>query len=122
MWVAIVSHLRANIVFLDVSMLATEPKYQHNGAGTMLLQEILREADDAGLEVYLEATDTAKSFYEKHGFEAVTELRFDPAEYGVKGLGVERQTVMVKGALVQSGERKAVRPWVVAVAHTREKL
>ena len=113
---------KANIVVLDVSMLATEPKNQHNGAGTMLLQEVLSEADNAGLEVYLEATDTAKSFYEKHGFEAVTELRFDPAEYGVKGLGVERQTVMVKGALGQSGERKAVRPWAVAVAHTKAQL
>jgi N-acetylglutamate synthase-like GNAT family acetyltransferase len=40
-------------------MLATEPKHQHNGAGTMLLEEILAEADDAGVEVYLEATDTA---------------------------------------------------------------
>ena len=101
---------RADTWISDVSMLATEPKYQHNGAGSMLLKEILAEADNACSEVYLEATGAAKSFYEKHGFEAVTEFSFDPSEYGVRGLGVERQTVMVKGALGPSAERKAVRP------------
>ena len=35
--------------------------------------------------------------YEKYGFVPVKTLRFDPAEYGVKGLGVEVQTVMVRG-------------------------
>ena len=75
----------------------------------MLLEEILSEADEAGVEVYLEATDTAKPLYEKHGFEAITELRFDPAPYGLGGLGVERQTVMVRGALGRNGNRKPVR-------------
>jgi ribosomal protein S18 acetylase RimI-like enzyme len=103
-------------------MLATEPKHQHNGAGTMLLEEILAEADDAGVEVYLEATDTAKPLYEKHGFEEITELRFDPSQYGVKGLGIERQTVMVRGALGPDGERMAVRSWAVAVAQAKADL
>ena len=97
-------------------MLATEPQYQHNGAGTMLLEEILAEADDAGVEVYLEATDTAKPLYEKHGFESITELRFDPTEYGVKGLGRERQTVMVRGALGRNGDRQPVRSWDAVAA------
>ena len=100
-------------------MLATEPRHQHNGAGTMLLEEILAEADDAGVEVYLEATDTAKPLYEKHGFVEITELRFDPARYGVKGLGIERQTVMVRGALSSNGERLVVRSWEDAVARAR---
>ena len=111
-----------DVTISDVGMLATEPKYQHNGAGTMLLEEILREADNAGLEVYLEATDTAKPLYEKHGFEEITELRFEPSEYGVKGLGIERQTVMVRGALGRHGERMAVRSWDVAVAHAKADL
>lgn len=97
-------------------MLATEPKHQHNGAGTMLLEEILAEADDSGVEVYLEATDTAKPLYERHGFVALTELRFDPARYGIKGLGVERQAVMVRGAMQPSGERLSVLAWEDAVA------
>jgi GNAT superfamily N-acetyltransferase len=103
-------------------MLATEPKHQHNGAGTMLLEEILAEADDAGVEVYLEATDTAKPLYAKHGFEEITELRFDPSQYGVKGLGVERQTVMVRGALGADGERLQVKSWEAAVVRTKADL
>ena len=98
----------ADMVIADVSMLATAPESQHKGAGTMLLEEILVEVDKANVEVYLEATKTAKCFYEKHGFEAIGELRFDPADYGVKGLGVERQTVMMRGALGLDGKRMPV--------------
>lgn len=92
----------------DIGMLATAPAHQHKGAGTMLLLEILAEADDAGVPVYLEATDTAKPLYERHGFEAITELRFEPAAYGVKGLGRERQTVMVRGRLGVDGVMRKV--------------
>lgn len=96
-------------------MLATQPTYQHHGAGTMLLEDILTEADEAGVECYLEATDTAKPLYEKHGFEMVNELRFDPSAYGVCGFSVERQTIMVRGALNRvSGQRKQVRSWAEA--------
>lgn len=88
----------------------------------MLLEEILAEADDAGVECYLEATDTAKPLYERHGFQMITELRFNPAEYGLEGIGTERQTVMVRGALGRDGERRAVRSWDVAVAHARHNF
>lgn len=103
-------------------MLATAPQHQHQGAGTMLLGEILSEADEAGVEVYLEATDTAKPLYEKHGFKAITELRFDPAQYGYKALGVERQTVMVRGALDKHGDRAPARSWESAVTRTQLQL
>lgn len=109
----------SDIVNIDIGMLATAPAHQHQGAGTMLLLEILAEADEAGVEVYLEATDTAKPLYEKHGFKAITELRFDPAHYGLKGLGVERQTVMVRAALDESGSRAPVRSWEDAVIRTK---
>ena len=85
----------------------------------MLLQDILAEADEAGVEVYLEATDTAKPLYEKHGFEAITELKFNPGDYGIEGIGTEKQTVMVRGALGQDGVRRAVRPWEVALGHAK---
>ncbi|PPJ54231.1 hypothetical protein CBER1_05159 [Cercospora berteroae] len=95
-----------------ISMLATSPAYQHNGAGTMLLEDILREADDAGIECYLEATDTAKPLYERHGFETVNVLEFDPSHYGVLGFRVERQTIMIRGALDPiTKQRKPVRSW-----------
>lgn len=106
----------------DMAMLATEPRHQHHGAGTMLLEEILSEADEAGVDVYLEATDTAKALYEKHGFEAITELRFDPGLYGIRGLGVERQTVMIRGALAGDGTRRAVRSWNGRFAPTKTQI
>jgi len=102
----------------DIGMLATQPCYQHNGAGTMLLNIVLTEADEAGVEVILESTDTAKPLYERHGFVAVTEIRFSPAAYGVYGLGTERQTVMVRGALNEDGQRREVKAWEKAMEQT----
>ncbi|KAK5171922.1 uncharacterized protein LTR77_003559 [Saxophila tyrrhenica] len=123
-WFALNERLRREYIGTQkhcyIGMLATEPRHQHNGAGTLLLEQVLAEADDAGVETYLEATDTAKPFYERHGFEIITELRFDPAGYGVKGLGVERQTVMVRGALGRTGERGSARGWEDAVKTKRE--
>ena len=104
-------------------MLATQTSYQHRGAGTMLLEDILAEADDARIECYLEATDTAKPLYERHGFHTVNELKFNPVEYGVRGYAIERQTVMVRGALSEDGLcRKPVRSWDMAVEETRAQL
>lgn len=111
-----------DFVYTDIGMLATEPWHQHHGAGTMLLEEILAEADEAGVQVYLEATDTAKPLYERHGFKAITELRFDPGQYGYKGLGIERQTVMARGALGGNGDRKPVRSREAAVSSTKAQL
>ncbi|KAK4555033.1 hypothetical protein LTR86_007799 [Recurvomyces mirabilis] len=102
-----------------IGMLATQPCHQHEGAGTMLLNTILTEADKNGLEVYLEGTDTAKPLYEKHNFHAVNEIRFDPATYGVRNIGKERQTIMVRAALGADGVRDEVRAWSVAVAEVR---
>lgn len=77
----------------------------------MLLEDILAEADEANVECYLEATDTAKPLYERHGFVTVNELRFDPTAYGVYGYSVERQTIMVRGAMAANGKRQEVRSW-----------
>jgi len=78
-------------------MLATHPSHQHRGAATSLMTELVDEADALGLEIYCEATKTGRPMYEKYGFVPVKTLRFDPADYGVLGLGVEVQTVMVRG-------------------------
>ena len=55
------------------------------------------------MPVYLEATNSARPLYEKHGFVALQTIEFDPADYGVNGLGVERQTAMVRGELQTLG-------------------
>ncbi|TKA81184.1 hypothetical protein B0A55_02626 [Friedmanniomyces simplex] len=125
-WFALNERLRREYVGLAkhcyIGMLATQPCYQHNGAGTMLLDIILTEADESGLEVYLEGTDTAKPLYEKHGFVAVSEVRFDPAEYGLYDIGKERQTIMVRGALGKDGVREEVRSWDAAVAQAESAV
>lgn len=82
----------------------------------MLLEQILADADNAGVECYLEATDTAKPLYERHGFITVNELRFEPARYGVYGFKTERQTIMVRGALKANGVRSEVRSWPAEAA------
>jgi len=94
-----------------VGMLATQPCFQRVGAGTLLLELILAEADQSGIECYLEATNTAKPLYERHGFVEVNVIRFDPASYGMQGYSVEVQTIMVRPALDQFGRRKEVRTW-----------
>jgi GNAT superfamily N-acetyltransferase len=80
-------------------MLATHPSHQHRGAATSLMKELVDEADALGLEIYCEATMTGRPMYEKYGFVPVKTLRFDPAEHGVSELGVEVQTVMVRGVM-----------------------
>ncbi|KAI7204334.1 hypothetical protein KC316_g927 [Hortaea werneckii] len=114
-WFALNESMRRQYMGLTkhcyIGMLATLPCHQHKGAGTMLLNAICNDADEAGLEVYLEATDTAKPLYLKHGFVEVNEIRFDPARYGCFGIGKERQTIMVRGAVDGNGKRKCVRPW-----------
>ncbi|KAK4508406.1 hypothetical protein PRZ48_002144 [Zasmidium cellare] len=124
-WFALNEQLRRDYMgtkqHMYISMVATEPRYQHHGAGTMLLEDILAEADTAGLECYLEATDTAKPLYERHGFVTVNELRFDPAVYGVEGFKRERQTIMVRGAVDARGQRK-VRCWEEAVPGKQAQL
>ena len=88
-------------------MLATHPSHQHRGAATSLMTELVEEADALGLEIYCEATNTGRPMYKKCGFVPVRTLRFDPADYGVQGLGVEVQTVMVRGVKARvDGVRK----------------
>ena len=101
---------------VDIGMLATQPCHQHEGAGSMLLDAVLTEADNLGIEVYLEGTDTARPLYEKFGFVAVKEIRFNPADYGLRDVPRERQTVMVRGALDVGGVRQPVDDWEATVA------
>lgn len=93
-------------------MLATHPSHQHRGAASALMTELVAEADALDLEIYCEATKTGRPLYEKYGFVAVETLRFDPSEYGVFGLGVETQTVMIRGRVGEDGVRR-VGEWEV---------
>lgn len=88
----------------------------------MLMDEIVAEADALGLEIYCEATRTGRALYEKYGFVVVKTLVFDPAEYGVKDLGIETQSVMVRGALGKDGVRRPVRDYHIAASEVVVEL
>ena len=52
----------------DLEMLATDPKYQGKGAGSMMMRWGLEQADEQCTEAYLEASPDAVPLYEKFGF------------------------------------------------------
>ncbi|KAH7014177.1 acyl-CoA N-acyltransferase [Microdochium trichocladiopsis] len=53
-----------------LGVLATLPQHQRRGAGSLLMGELCRQADEAGQPAYLEASPSGKSTYERFGFEA----------------------------------------------------
>lgn len=122
-WMALNEKLHRDYVGLSrhayFGMLATHPDHQHQGAATMLMDEIVEAADVAGVEIYLEATAKGRPLYEKYGFVPVHDIVFDAAEYGGHGIGVEKQTVMVRAALQERQYRYRVRTWDVAVAEAK---
>jgi ribosomal protein S18 acetylase RimI-like enzyme len=66
-----------------LEMLATHPDYQRCGAGSMLVQWAVEEADKLGLEVFIEASPPGRFLYSKFGFETVKEILFKGAPFGV---------------------------------------
>ena len=52
----------------------------------MLIEWGTRQADEAGLECYVEASVMGRPLYEKHGFRVVKELPFDCEKYGLEGI------------------------------------
>lgn len=57
-----------------LEMLATHPKFQGKGAGSMLLQWGLQKADEKGVEAYLESSPEGLSLYRRFGFREVDHL------------------------------------------------
>ncbi|KAM0789867.1 hypothetical protein ACM66B_006713 [Microbotryomycetes sp. NB124-2] len=51
-----------------LQILATDPACQGQGAGTRLLQDGMRRAEDEGLPIYLDSTEAGKPLYVKYGF------------------------------------------------------
>jgi GNAT superfamily N-acetyltransferase len=75
-------------------ILITDPAHERRGAGGMLIRWGLEEADRYHLPAYLEASDSGRPLYERHGFKARKETWFNLADYG--GEGKERNTHMVR--------------------------
>lgn len=53
-----------------LSFIGTDPSYGKRGAGQLLLQWGIQQSNASGSPLYLESTEEAAAFYEKHGFTA----------------------------------------------------
>jgi GNAT superfamily N-acetyltransferase len=67
---------------VDLDLLYTDPKHQRRGAGKLLTQSCIDEANRLGLDVYVEASEAGKPLYEKLGFKAIKEVNFSLKDYG----------------------------------------
>ena len=73
--------------FMSLRLLATHPKHQRRGAGSMLLKQGLEKANKSGLPVYLDAGVNGKPLYERFGFKVVKEFPLNCLEYGGRSNG-----------------------------------
>ena len=78
--------------YQDIELVATSPGHQGRGAGTLLIREGLRIADDTGLEVYLEASPLAIPLYKRFGFVENGDLTLTALA------GTRRQVVMIRSS------------------------
>jgi GNAT superfamily N-acetyltransferase len=62
--------------------LVTLPDHHRRGAGSMLLEWGIAEADRLGVITYLEGSDNGAPLYRKFGFEPVSDIKFDTRKYG----------------------------------------
>ncbi|KAJ4303820.1 hypothetical protein N0V90_002721 [Kalmusia sp. IMI 367209] len=76
--------------------LVTHPEHHRRGAGRLLLQWGCERADEAGLEVYLEASEMGEPLYKRFGFEPVERIELDLRRWG--GDEVIKWAVMVRPA------------------------
>lgn len=61
----------------DLHMLHTDPDYQGRGAGSLLIDSIVKRADALGLPIYLESSAAGHRFYQNRGFKDIDVLEVD---------------------------------------------
>ncbi|KAK7970456.1 hypothetical protein PG988_009529 [Apiospora saccharicola] len=64
----------------------THPTQQGRGAGTILIQWALEQAQGLGLTAYLEASPDGHSLYLKNGFKDIDLLETDLSQWGAKDM------------------------------------
>ncbi|KAI5205359.1 hypothetical protein E4T39_03071 [Aureobasidium subglaciale] len=79
-----------------LAYLATHPMHRKRGAARMLLEKGTKAADEAGLDMYLQASPIGVEVYQKFGFEVVSVEDIDMSRYGVDK--VETRTYMKRVA------------------------
>lgn len=78
-----------------MNVLAILPEYQRLGIGQAMLATVLKQADEVGRKVYIEATPEGASLYRKFGWvECDDRLRFDLVQFDA-GEGVLETTLFL---------------------------
>ncbi|PQE22350.1 hypothetical protein CJF32_00009343 [Rutstroemia sp. NJR-2017a WRK4] len=85
---------------LVLQILAIHPSHQGKGIGTRLLQEGLRQADELGLPVWVEASEKGRPLYRKFGFNDFKTIEIDLAEWG--GEGIDKHVCMLREVHIES--------------------
>ena len=66
----------------------TDPAHQRRGAGALLVQAIVAEADRLSLPTYLTSSPAGRSLYLKNGFVEVATTETDVSEWKEGGVHV----------------------------------
>ena len=66
--------LDSDMCSADLEIVGTSPRFQRQGAGSMLLQYGCERADEQGFEAFLEAAPDALSLYQKFGFRTAAAM------------------------------------------------
>ncbi len=69
--------------YVLLNVLAVLPEYHRKGVGGMLIKEGLQQADQLGLQSYLEASPMGRALYQRMGYEQVREFEFDARKWGL---------------------------------------
>lgn len=89
-------------------LLVTHRSYQRRGLASLLLKEMLDQADAEGRKTYIEATDAGYPCYTKLGWKDLDVIEVDLGKYG--GEGVKRNRTLLRepvaAAVVMKGEKK----------------
>lgn len=82
--------------YFNMAVLAVLPEWQRMGVGRRLLQWGLRQADERGVECWIDASPFGKGLYEKMGWREVGVFDVDTKEFGVEGGEVSRTVHMIR--------------------------
>ncbi|KAH6699996.1 acetyltransferas-like protein [Leptodontidium sp. MPI-SDFR-AT-0119] len=68
--------------YVSVDYMTTHPSHQRKGVASLMLEEALRNIDEAGLKAIVMSHSAGRKMYEDHGFERVQTVTQDDSKYG----------------------------------------
>lgn len=70
--------LRGPRPYASLGTFFTAPEYRKNGVGSLLMEWGLIQANEKGMDIWIEAVPSAVSFYERHGFVPQETIHLSP--------------------------------------------